>query len=71
MDPALKCTKIDAWKAAEIQRQVMAQNNLTKMELKNIMDKRKSLRGQLAGSQIMIEQVVILYHLVFFVLEIS
>ena len=67
MDPALKCSTIDAWKAAEIQRQ----NNLTKMELKSIMDKRKSLRGQLAESQIMIEQVVILYHLVFFVFEIS
>ena len=63
VDSALEGSKIDAWKAAEIQRQAMEQQSLAKMEVKKIMDKRKALRGQLAGSQIMIERVIISYYL--------
>lgn len=57
VDSAFSGNKIDAWKAAEIQRQVMERDNLAKMEAKDIMDQRKYLRGQLAGSQLMIERV--------------
>ena len=37
VDSALEVSKIDAWKAAEIQRQAMEQQSLANMEVKKIM----------------------------------
>ncbi|KAI5062077.1 hypothetical protein GOP47_0022616 [Adiantum capillus-veneris] len=53
-----KDKEMDAWKAAEVQRQLVNSYRNMQMQIRNVMDKRKFLRGQLAGSQLMIEKKV-------------
>ncbi|KAH7294573.1 hypothetical protein KP509_27G008000 [Ceratopteris richardii] len=48
--------EMDAWKAAELQRQMTNRYRLMQMEIRRVMDKRKALRGQLAGSLLRIEK---------------
>lgn len=57
---SFKYDEIDAWKAAEVQRKIMKSYKIMQREIKEVMNKRKVLRGQLAGSKSMIEQVAFL-----------
>ncbi|MCO5563391.1 hypothetical protein L7F22_017032 [Adiantum nelumboides] len=51
-----KDNEMDAWKAAELQRQLVNSYRIMQMQIRDVMDKRKILRGHLAGSQLTIEK---------------
>lgn len=53
---AFEQSAIDAWKAAEVQRQILKSHKVLQDKIQYIMNNRKVLRGQLAGLKLAIEQ---------------